>query len=82
MINYLDYLSNPTPENIRIVHDASGMTQIQISEILGIGLQTYKGWLAPVGSTNHRKPNLPAWNLLLFELQARQNGYQNLLDFF
>lgn len=81
-MNYLDYLDNPTHENIKLVHKASGMTQPQIAEMLGIGLQTYKGWHAPVDNKNHRRPHIATWNLLLYELEARRRGYQNILDFF
>lgn len=81
-MNYLECLNNPTYENIKLVHQASGMTQPQVAEMLGIGLQTYKGWHAPVDNKNHRAPHITTWNLLLYELEARKRGYANIFDFF
>lgn len=81
-MSYLDYLNNPTPENIRAVHKKFGATQPEMAKIAGIGVQTYRGWLAPKESVNHRTPPLPAWNLLMYELESRRLGFNNLQDFF
>lgn len=81
-MSYLDYLNNPTPENVRAVHAKFGATQAQMATIANIGLQTYKGWLAPESNSNHRTPPVPAWNLLMYELEARRLGFDNLQDFF
>lgn len=81
-MNYLKYLNQPTLENVKLVHKASGMTQQQIAELLGISLQTYKYWHAPIDNKNHRKPHITTWNLLLYELEARKNGYESILDVF
>ena len=40
--SYMDFLDKPTPENVKAVHKACGMTQPQVANMLGIGLQTYK----------------------------------------
>ena len=81
-MNYLDYLNEPTYENVKLVHKASGMTQQQVAQMLGIGLQTYKGWHAPIDNKNHRQPHITTWNLFLYELEARKQGYENILDFY
>lgn len=81
-MSYLVYLNKPTPENVRAVHDKFGATQPQMAQIAGIGLQTYKGWLAPQDSKNHRIPPVPAWNLLMYELETRRLGFDDLQDFF
>lgn len=81
-MSYLQYLNNPTPENVQAVHKQSGATQPQIAQIAGIGLQTYKGWLASETNPNHRTPPVPAWNLLMYELEARRIGFDNLQKFF
>ena len=80
--SYLDFLDKPTPENVKAVHKACGMTQPQVATMLGIGLQTYKGWHAPVDKDSHRTPHVTTWNLFLYELEARRLGYQSICDFF
>lgn len=82
MTSYLYFLNDPTPENVRAVHKKFGATQPQMAKIAGIGLQTYKGWLAPKDNSNHRTPPVPAWNLLIYELEARRLGFDDLQDFF
>lgn len=80
--SYLDFLDKPTPENVKAVHKACGMTQPQVATMLGIGLQTYKGWHAPADKDSHRTPHVTTWNLFLYELEARRLGYQSICDFF
>lgn len=80
--SYLAFLNSPTQENIKFVHKVCGMTQPQVADMLGIGLQTYKGWHAPVGKDSHRTPHITTWNLLLYELEARRLGYENIYTFF
>ena len=80
--SYLDFLDKPTPENVKAVHKACRMTQLQVAAMLGIGLQTYKGWHAPVDKDSHRTPHVTTWNLFLYELEARRLGYESILDFF
>ena len=80
--SYLDFLDKPTPENVKAVHKACRMTQPQVAAMLGIGLQTYKCWHAPVDKGSHRTPHVTTWNLFLYELEARRLGYESILDFF
>lgn len=80
MINYLDYINTPTPENIKLVHQASGLTQKQVADMIGVQVDTIKGWHAPIGTARHRTPQVPVWNLYLFELHARIVGNGSLLD--
>ncbi len=84
--SYLDFLNNPTSENVKAVHKQGkedfGLTQVTVSEMLGISLQTYKGWHANEDNRNYRKPHTTTWNLFLYELEARRLGFDNLLDFF
>ncbi|MBS9779425.1 MAG: hypothetical protein KGV51_02245 [Moraxellaceae bacterium] len=84
--SYLEFLNNPTPQNVKFVHKQAkndfGLTQVTASEILGIGLQTYKGWHADIDNRNYRKPHTTTWNLFLYELEARHLGFENLQDFF
>ncbi|MDO4700691.1 MAG: hypothetical protein Q4A69_08415 [Moraxella sp.] len=80
--SFLDYLNNPSFDNIKLVHKASGLTQAQVTQILGIGLQTYKGWQSKPSTANYRQPHTVMWNMLLYELEARRLGYENLSDFF
>lgn len=80
--SYLDFLDKPTPENVKAVHKACGMTQPQVATMLSIGLQTYKGWHAPADKDSHRTPHVTTWNLFLYELEARRLGYESILDFF
>lgn len=81
-MSYLQYLNNPTPENVQAVHEQSGATQPAIAQIAGIGLQTYKGWLTDPHNQHYRKPQNPTWNYLLYELEARRLGFDNLQKFF
>lgn len=80
MINYLDYINSPTPENIKLVHQASGLTQKQAANMIGVQIDTIKGWHSPAGTTRHRTPQVAIWNLYLFELHARSAGSGSLLD--
>lgn len=80
MINYLDYINSPTPENIKLVHQASGLTQKQAANMIGVQIDTIKGWHSPAGTTRHRTPQVAVWNLYLFELHARSAGSGSLLD--
>lgn len=82
MMSYLIYLDNPTPANIKEVHKKMGLSQPKMANIAKIGLPTYKGWLAPTTNTNHRTPPTPAWNLFIYELEARRLGFDDLQDFF
>ena len=82
IFSYLDFLDQLTPENVKAVHKACGMTQPQVAAMLGIGLQTYKGWHAPVDKDSHRTPHVTTWNLFLYELEARRLGFNDLRSFF
>ena len=81
-MSYLQYLNDPTPENVRAVHEQSGQTQPVIAQIAGIGLHTYKGWLTDQKNKHYRKPQNPTWNYLLYELESRRLGFDNLQKFF
>lgn len=81
-MSYLQYINNPTPENVQAVHKQSGATQPAIAQIAGIGLHTYKGWLTDPKNKHYRRPQNPTWNYLLYELEARRLGFDNLQDFF
>ncbi len=84
--SYLDFLDNPTPKNVKLIHKQAksdfGLTQVTASELLGISLQTYKGWHSSEDNRNYRKPHSTTWNLFLYELEARRLGFDNLRDFF
>lgn len=73
-MSYLHYLDNPTHENVREVYKKSNKTQAELADIAKIKLQTIKGWLAEPTNTNHRTPPLSAWNLLIYELEAREKN--------
>lgn len=81
-MSYLQYINNPSPENVQAVHKQSGATQPAIAQIAGIGLHTYKGWLTDPQNQHYRKPQNPTWNYLLYELEARRLGFDNLQKFF
>lgn len=81
-MNYLDYLNEPTSENMKIVHRASGMTQPAVAKMLGVSIATYRSWNADSDQSYYRQPHNTTWNLLLYELQARKLGYKNIHDFF
>lgn len=81
-MSYLHYLDKPTHENVRTVYKQSNKTQAELADIAKIKLQTIKGWLAEPNNINHRTPSLPTWNFLIYELEARERNYQNILHFF
>lgn len=78
--SYLEFLDNPTPENVQIVHSACGLIQPEAAKVAGIGLQTYRGWHSSVDSKNYRRPHNTSWNLFLYELEARRLGYSSLFE--
>lgn len=83
-MNYLKFLNEPTFENIEKVNGSVTLSHEILAEMIGISVQTYRAWIAPVGSPSRRIPSIPAWNLLLYELQARKLNYANvkhLLDY-
>ncbi len=84
--SYLQFLDNPTSENAKEVHKQARkdfkITQETASEIVGVSLQTYKGWHAKPSSVRYRQPHKVMWNLFLYELEARRLGADNLKDFF
>lgn len=77
--SYLDYLDSPTPMNVKLVHETSGLVQSSAAAVAGISLQTYRGWHASPDTTVYRRPHPTTWNLFLYELEARRLGFESLL---
>ena len=78
MDSYLDYLDNPTPENIERVHQASGLQIRDAAAVAGVSYDTYKSWRSSEKSKNSRTPHVMSWNLYLYELEARRLGFDSL----
>lgn len=77
-MSYLEYLDNPTPENIEAVHQASGLQIREAAAVANISYDTYKSWRSSAKSKNSRTPHVMSWNLYLYELEARRLEFEDL----
>ena len=62
-------LTPPTPDNIKAIVKAAGLTREQAAALVHVGLQTMHNWCSPLDSQNHRQMPLAAWELLLIKTE-------------
>lgn len=74
--SYLNYLDRYSDKNLVFLTKKSKFTQKEISDILNIPESTVNGWYS--SGTRKRTPPDLTWRFLLYELHARQHGYQSL----
>lgn len=81
----IDFLAHarrtPSLKEVEGIKESCGMTINEIAEIIKVKPRTVYGWLLPVSSTAHRTPSMTTWRQLMYELFARQQGYENLDSF-
>lgn len=72
--------THATPQEVRKVHEHSGLSIFQASSIAGVSADSYKGWLADVDSPRYRKPMRPTWLHFIYQLEAIRLGYEGGLE--
>lgn len=61
-----------------MVKQSSNLKIIELGEIMGVKFSTVKSYFTNPTYTSYKQPPINLWNLLLYELHARQLGYNNL----
>lgn len=81
MFRFIEFLNEPSQDNIKAAYAASGCkTRVEFGSVLGLNKNTVAGWFSNPDSDRFRRPNLQTWNLMLYELEARRLGFNDLKE--
>lgn len=79
--SFLEYLNNYSHENLlEIERAAQFKTREELAIFLDMSKDTIKNWFASAESKKWRMPTRQSWNLMLYQLEARRKGFNNLDD--
>ena len=76
--SFLNYMNNYSYENLLIIEEkAQFKNRDQLAEYIGISKDTLKSWFSKKEDRRRLPPN-QNWNYVLFQLEARRKGFDNL----
>ena len=70
--------THATPEEVRKVHEHSGLSIFEAASLAGVSADSYKGWLAEADSPRYRKPLRPTWLYFIYQLESIRIGFDGL----
>lgn len=65
-----DYEVGYTPTNLRLAIEKLGVTQAELSRLLGVAPQSVRNWLMPIGTKSRRNMDYEMWLKVLELLEV------------
>lgn len=62
-------IKSPSPDLIREMRSAAGLSQSSAAKLIGKPLRTWQNWEAPIGATEHRDMDPALFELFLMKLE-------------